>query len=249
MTPIAPISPVFNKLSPAVSNLDWKNKATNPIHSKKITPAELAKSMPWLKDKAIVAAIAELHDLQFSKDDIEYLKNIGVNVPFKTGADAVHFIQKQNIRIIFDQTTEANIHAQYDFGKNIVTINNRYKNTNDFGVILAISEAILHEAGHAKDNDGESSIQEELEFLGMNAIAHRAYLDKYGNIFNDSPEPIVKDGVSVYAKLFFENDPDKKNLINRISEKYGDLPTGDRIHPPGDIARTIKRKYLADIPA
>ena len=61
------------------------------------------------------------------------------------------------------------------------------------------------------------------------------------------PKGIVKDGVSVYAKLFFENDPDKKNLINRISEKYGDLPTGDRIHPPGDIARTIKRKYLANL--
>ena len=249
MTPIAPISPVFNKLSPAVSKHDWKTKATNPARPKKISPAELAKTMPWLKDKAIVAAIAELHDLEFSKDDVEYLKNIGVNVPFKTGADAVHFIQKQNIRIIFDQTTESNIHAQYDFGKNIVTINNRYKNTNDFSVVLAISEAILHEAGHAKDNDGESSIQEELEFLGMNAIAHRAYLKKYGNIFNDSTEPIVKDGVSVYAKLFFEDDIDKKNLINRISEKYGDLPTGDRIHPPGDIARTIKRKYLANMPA
>ncbi len=244
MTPIVPISPVFNKLSPAVSKHDWKNKTSNPINQQKISMAELTKNMPWLKDKAIVAAIAELHDLQFSKDDVEYLKNIGINVPFRTGAEAVHFIQKQNIRIIFDQTTESNIHAQYDFGKNIVTINNRYKNTNDFGVVLAISEAILHEAGHAKDNDGESSIQEELEFLGMNAIAHRAYLNKYGNIFNDSTEPIVKDGVSVYAKLFFENDNHKKNLINRISEKYGDLPTGDRIHPPGDIARTIKRKYL-----
>ena len=60
--------------------------------------------------------------------------------------------------------------------------------------------------------------------------------------FSDSNEPIINDGVSLYAKLFFDTDPSKNALINRIKEKYGDLPTGDRLHPPGKIARTAKKQ-------
>lgn len=241
MTPITPVSSIFSKISKPVSKIEWSGNATDPSFIKRTQPADFAKKLPWLKDKAIVSALAELHDLNFDPEDIKYLKNMGVNVPYNIGAEAVHFIEKQNIRIIFDRTSEKTIHAQYDFGKNIIIINNRYKNTKDFSVILAIGEAILHEAGHAKDNDGDSSIQEELDFLGMNAVAHRAFLRKYGNIFSDSNEPIVHDGVSVYAKLFFEPDPEKQNLIERVRSKYGDLPSGDRMHPPGALARTIKR--------
>ena len=77
----------------------------------------------------------------------------------------------------------------------------------------------------------------------MNAVAHRAFLKKYGNIFSDAREPIIRDGVSLYEELFFDPDPDKRRLIERIKEKYGDLPSGDRMHPPGAIARAIKRWF------
>ncbi len=235
---IAPISSVFSNISSPLKKISSANDKQNEelIHS-----AEFLKLMPWLNDKSIEKALLELEDLEFAPEDIKYLKNMGINVPYKSGAEAVKFIEKQNIRIMFDKTTEPGIHAQYDFWKNIITINDRYRGTTDFSVILAIGEAILHEAGHAKDQDGDSSVQEELDFLGMNAIAHRAFLRKYGEVFSDSQEPIIKDGVSVYAKLFFEADPEKKNLIRRIKDKYGDLPAGDRMHPPGAIARTVKR--------
>lgn len=242
--PITPISPIYAKISAPVTKQSWSSQSISKVVFSKTSPLDIQTSMPWLKDKTIIEALAELKDLKFGKDDIEYLKSLGVNVPFGSGTETVNYIKKQNIRILFEQTTEPGIHAQYDFDKNLIIINNKYKNTKDFAVTLAIAEAILHETGHAKDNDGESSIQEELDFLGMNAIAHRAFLRKYGNVFSDSKDLIIQDGVSIYAKLFFENDPQKKNLIERISTKYGDLPSGDRIHPPQNLAREIKRHYV-----
>lgn len=245
MTPILPISSTFSNITKPMSKTKWSNNASDPHTVKKNESLDVEKEMPWLKNKTIAKALTELKTLEFDSDDIKYLKNLGVNLPYQSGAEAINFIEKQNIRILFDSPTAQNIHAQYDFGKNTVIINERYKNTQDFATILAISEAILHEAGHAKDNDGDSSIQEEIDFLGMNAIAHRAFLKKYGNIFSDSNEPIIKDGVSLYAKLFFEPDPEKQKLIQRITEKYGDLPSGDRMHPPGAIARAVKRQFQA----
>ena len=241
MTPVMPISTVFSKISSPVQNQEWTKNPIEQTESVSTTGIDFVQKLPWLKDKTLESAMLALKDLKFDPDDIKYLKNMGVKVPYKSGADAVKFIEKQNIRILFDKTTEPGIHAQYDFGRNIITINERYRNTNDFPVILAIAEAILHEAGHAKDNDGDSSVQEELDFLGMNAIAHRAFLRKYGDIFSDSTEPIISDGVSIYAKLFFEPDPEKRNLVQRIKDKYGDLPSGDRMHPPGALARAVKR--------
>lgn len=243
MTPITPISTTFSNISKPMSKAQWNTNASDVVAANQTSPLDFAKEMPWLKSKTIAKALTELKTLEFDDEDIKYLKNMGVNVPYKSGADALRFIEKQNIRIMFDTPTAQNIHAQYDFGKNIIIINKRYKDTPDFATTLAIGEAILHEAGHAKDNDGDSSIQEELDFLGMNAIAHRAFLKKYGNIFSDSTEPIIKDGVSLYAKLFFDPDPEKLKLIQRITEKYGDLPSGDRMHPPGAIARAVKRQY------
>lgn len=242
MTPIAPISPVFYNISKPVTKHKWGSKIGSASYFSKTLPTDLLKTMPWLKEKSIAEALAELNDLNFDKRDIIYLEKMGIQLPFKSGKDAVKLIQENNIRILFENTTENGIHAQYDFSKNLIIINNQYKNSKDFAVILAIAEAILHEAGHAKDNDGDSSVQEELNFLGMNAVAHRAFVTKYGDVFASSPDLIVRDGVRVYAKLFFENDPEKKNLIDRISLKYGDLPSGDRVHPPAKLALAIKNK-------
>ncbi len=241
---MTPISPVFSNISSGISKFRWTNLKTDPVEQRRAQSVDFMRDMPWVRDNAIATALTELNGLIFSTEDLDYLKKMGIEIPFYSGKEAFDFIEKENIRIIFDTPAEAGVHAQYDFYKNIITINKKYKNTTDFAVMLAIAEAILHEAGHAKDKDGYSSIQEELNFLGMNAVAHRAFLKKYTDIFSDSQEPIIKDGVSLYAKLFFDKDENKKALIKRIKEKYGDLPAGDRLHPPGKIARSAKRTIV-----
>jgi len=232
------ITPILFNNTPQNINR-WKNFL--PSSNNNESKIDVIHEIPWIKDKSIANALTELKKLTFAPEDLMYLKSMGVNIPFKSGKEAVDFIEKQNIRILFEPTSENGVHAQYDYYKNLIVINKNYKNTDDFALTLAISEAILHETGHAKDKDGHSSIQEELNFLGMNAIAHRAYMKKYGNLFTDSTAPIINDGVSVYAKLFFDPDIEKKALIQRIADKYGYLPSGDSKHPPGTIARNIKK--------
>ena len=78
----------------------------------------------------------------------------------------------------------------------------------------------------------------------MSAVAHRAYVKKYGDIFNGSDALIVKDGVSIYANLFFDPDPEKKELIKRIHTKYSDLNAGDMLHFPSKMAYKIKELKL-----
>lgn len=236
---MTPISPVYSTLASSISKYSWNKSSTDPVELRRAKEIDFMKDMPWMRDPVIQTALSEINDLVFSPEDMRYIKNMGIELPFHSGKECVDFIEKENIRITFAKPYEKTIHAQYDFSKNHIVINKKYRNTKDFPIMLAIGEAILHEAGHAKDKDGSSSIQEELNFLGMNAIAHRAFIKKYGDLFSDSDAPIIKDGVSVYAKLFFEPDPEKKNLINRIRSKYGDLPSGDRLHPPGKIARAI----------
>ena len=178
----------WQNFSPSIYDANRINKISNNNHN--------------VQNESIKIALKELAELQFSPHDIMYLKSIGIKTPFKSGKEAVDFIKEENIKITYDKTSEEGVHAQYDFNKNLIVINELYKDTNKLEVILAIAEAILHEAGHAKDKDEYSSIQEELDFLGMNAIAHRAFTRKYGDIFMEAKEPIIKDGVSIYAKLF-----------------------------------------------
>lgn len=241
---MAPVSPVFyNFYNPVVNNKKKTAKqntaANTSIHA---NPIDFSIEMKWLQDSSIKTALSEVRELEFDKNDLKYLSDMGVYVPFQSGRECINFIEKENIRIMFGKPGEENVHAQYEFSKNTITINEKYRGTKSFPVILAIGEAILHEAGHAKDDDGDSSIQEELNFLGMNAVAHRAFLRKYGEVFNGHTEPIIKDGVSIYAKLFFDADPQKAKLIQRMRDKYGDLPSGDRLHPAGQIATIAKQQ-------
>lgn len=232
---VSSVSPIYSGFLNIPKSFDYQKKESVK------TPNTELKKLPWLKDKTIATALSELENIVFDSSDIDYLKNMGVKPPFKNGTDVIEFIKKSNARIAFSKVSSKHIHAQYDYEKNMIYINDLYKGTQDFPVILAIAEAILHEAGHAKDNDGDSSIQEELDFLGMNAVAHRAFLKKYGNIFEESSELIVKDGVIVYSELFFDPDPDKTNLVERMRVKYGYLPAGDPVHPASSLAKKIKQ--------
>ncbi len=236
---MSPVVPVFNSI---VSNFQIRDYKWKTTQARKEPQPLFAEQLTWLKDPTISSAINELEQLEIAPEDIRYLNNMGLMLPFCSGKDALAFIKNSNVRISFEKTSSKNIHAQYDYSKNLIMLNDMYKNNQDFPVILALAEAILHECGHAKDNDGESSIQEELGNLGMNAAAHRAFVRKYGDIFKESDALIIKDGVSVYSTLFFDADMQKKELVRRIRQKYGYLPVGDMLHPPSQIAFRIKDK-------
>lgn len=198
---------------------------------------------PWVKNPIIISALDELTHVVFSTEEEAYLKNLGLEIPFSSGQEAVDFIKKSNLRIDFADTGSDGIYAQYDYGENKIFLNKKYKNTSDTADILALAEAILHESGHAKDNDGDSSIQEELNNLGMGALAHKFFERKYPQIFDSSNTLIVNDGVNVYSALFFDNDPQKKALIQRVQSKYISLPEGDKKHSPSSLAHVIKNNF------
>lgn len=190
----------------------------------------------WIKDPIIFKAMNYLEGLDFDKEDVKYVQSLGVMPPFLNGKDAVDFINNSNTRIKFATLSSVNIHAQYDFDSNFIMINDIYKNTQNPAEILAIASAILHEAGHAKDKDPQSSIQEEIDCLAMNVLAHRAFSKKFPNVFSSSDALIIKDGTTLYSNLFFDADPAHLSLINRLNTKYGFLPAGDFNHPPSNIA-------------
>ena len=213
-----------------------KQILNNTIDTLPQTKAEF----PWVANPIITSALDELKQVKFDPNDVNYIKSMGLEIPFESGEDAVNFIKTSNLRIGFADTGADGIHAQYDYRENKILLNKKYQNTSDTADVLALAEAILHESGHAKDNDEASSIQEELNNLGMGALAHRFFEKKYPQIFDYSNTLIVNDGVNIYAKIFFDNSPDKKALIKRVRLKYGLLPAGDNIHKPSPLAYIIK---------
>lgn len=223
--------------APVLAQWQTKTNGSNPF--------EIMSVLPWLKDSTISNSINYLKNLEFDKEDIKFVQNQGAVLPFLSGKEALDFINSSNVRIKFDTLASPKIHAQYDYENNFIKINDLYKNTKNQAETIAIAEAILHEAGHAKDKDGGSSIQEEINCLSLNAISHRAFCRKYPNAFLNTNSLIVKDGVCVYAELFFDKDPTKNKLVERITQKYGSLPAGDLKHPPSGLAFKVKNAYIS----
>ncbi|MCQ2957809.1 MAG: hypothetical protein MJ180_02780 [Candidatus Gastranaerophilales bacterium] len=190
------------------------------------------------QQNSIDLAIKQLENLEFYKSDVEKLKKLGINLIFKNGKKAVDFAKQSKIPIVFDKVDKDDIHAQWVDARKTIVINERYKDTNNLAEIYAISAAILHELSHAKDNDGYSSIQEELECLGMNALAFNVYKTQHPNLFNKGISPIIDDGVGLYTELFLGND--KKALMDRIKLKYGNLLLESPNHSAGAFAKEIK---------
>lgn len=232
------INPVGSNLfnNYCLKNNSSGNKILNNIN----TLEQTKKDFPWVNNPIITSALDELKKVKFDENDVKYMKNMGLEIPFESGEDAVNFIKKSNLRIGFDDTGADGVHAQYDYKENKILLNKKYQNTYDTADVLALAEAVIHESGHAKDNDGDSSIQEELNNLGTGVLAHRFFEKKYPMIFNNAHTLIVNDGVNVYARLFFDKDSDKKALVQRVREKYGLLPAGDKLHKPSQLALCIK---------
>lgn len=197
-------------------------------------------SLSWVKNKNLLDATNKLSQIKFDKDDVKHVQSMGVVLPFQSGLDAVNYIKERHIGIRFETLSSPNIHAQYDYDSNSILINDLYKNANNPAMIFAIAESILHEAGHAKDQDGISTVQEEIDCLAMNALAHRFLCKNNPSVFERENSLIVKDGVRVYADLFFDNNLSKIALINRVSQKYGHLQVGDFKHSPTELAFSVK---------
>jgi hypothetical protein len=197
-------------------------------------------NLPWIKDKTILKSISYLKNLEFDKNDVKYMHSLNIILPVLSGNEAINFVRDAHMNVKFAQLASKNTHAQYDFDNRCIKINEIYKNTQNPAEILAISEAILHEIGHAKDGDGRNSIQEEIECLALNTITHRVFEKEFPLIFTQSNSPIVKNGVCLYTSMFFDNTSSKPELVKRLKQKYGELPAGDLKHPPNTIALSVK---------
>ena len=233
---VSPVTKPFSNISNFRIPAPVQNSWSTGFDSLQKTKNEFS----WATNPIIISALDELRKVKFDPQDVKYIEDMGLEVPFKSGEDAVNFIKQSNLRIAFMDTGADGIHAQYDFKENKIMLNKKYRNTSDTADVLALAEAILHESGHAKDNDSASSIQEELNNLGMGALAHRYFEKKYPSVFGSANTLIVNDGVNVYARIFFDNDPNKKALKERVQQKYGLLPVGDNIHKPSALAFEIK---------
>jgi len=230
-------------LQPARVQFNNLGRYPIPPNLSSVKTQEIFLAPTWLKDATITKALSYLNNLEFEPSDVREVQSQGSILPFLSGKEAVNFIKNSNTRIKFSAMPSSNIHAQYDYENNFIKVSELYKNTQNPAEILAIAEAILHEAGHAKDTDGQSSIQEEINCLALNALSHRAFSKTFPNVFSNADSLIIKDGVSVYSELFFDKDPSKTKLINRIQQKYGFLPTGDFNHPPSELAFKVKKVY------
>jgi len=226
---------------PSAINLPEQSSQTQPLEngsayvksyvSPQINKTQLSKAQTQ-NDPVINQAISALKEVKFLPGDMEYMKKLGVNSIFDSGEDAAKLIKDRGIKVEFGPVDGPKVHAQWEENGNKIIINEKYKNTTDKAVILAISEAMIHEAGHAKDNDDLSSKQEEFDCLALNTLANRYHQQTYPEVFaNAGNSAILNDGVGLYTKLFFDPDPDKKALKARIMEKYGTLDQESPNHP------------------
>ncbi len=192
----------------------------------------------------IKKALEELKQVKYLPNDMIYMNAIGVNPPFKDGYEAYRWLLDNNIEILYADFSNKNVHACLNYDPQAGTaifINSNYKDDCTHADVLAISEAIFHECGHGKDFDSENSIQEELDCLSLNVLAHRFYEKKYPDVFKNHDSFLFSQGVSLYPKLFY--DFHLTGLKDRVADKYGYLQSGGEKHCASKIALSIKQKY------
>jgi hypothetical protein len=181
---------------------------------------------PWIQDQELKFALNKLAEITHDPADIQHLNSMGIYPPFNSGKEALDLIVNNQVKVNFADFGDSLAHAQYDNANNTISINQKYRGKMTLPMALAIACALYHEAGHAKDRDDVSSIQEELNCLALNVLGYRYQQRYYPDIINNASgdSRLINDGVALYPKLFFDSDPAKTGLINRVSEKYGFLP-------------------------
>lgn len=176
----------------------------------------------WILDRSLEL----MRQIQHLPNDEGYMRHMGVVPVFRNGQEALQVIRSKGINVIFGDMGDSSAHAQWIAEQNTIMINQKYRGDTKPETLYAISEALYHEAGHAAmSGDNQSSIQEETNCLAMNTLANRFHQwqdPAYAS--SASSSPLIANGVALYTRLFFDPDPYKQALVNRIVEKYGDLP-------------------------
>ncbi len=215
------------------------NTHTAPIHA---------------KDPEILAALHILEQTQNRPEDEDYLRQLGINLIFHNGRQALDLMRRMNVQIEFGDTGDPKAHAVWIKDENKMVVNARYKGNMSSPVLYAIAESIYHEAGHAAWlGDDFSSIQEELDCLALNVLAYRAHAavdPNYTRSISAGPyKQLFDNGVALYARLFFDPDPYKRRLVNRVIEKYGMLPPQSPDHPIPHLnsSKTLAERILHEL--
>lgn len=253
-----------NKPAPWNIGPSFRNTPSAPTHLPSGAPQPFVRSHPLpaghpsplssfkldgirVGDPELIAALYVLSKTQNLPKDEAYLKEIGVNVLFQNGRQAIDVLRRRGVSLVFSDMGDSTAHAEWIGEQDLVKINKRYKGDMSLPTLYALSEAIYHEAGHAAHHgDDRSSIQEDIDCLALNALAYRAhaamtpaypYYRTKGHV-----APLFENGVARYAQLFFNwdpynpptyqgSDPMLENLVQRIADKYGDLPPDNPDHP------------------
>lgn len=254
------IIPAPSQLAPSFFNISGTQSAPTAIgfmpNPSAISHLPHVLTLPPLraKDPEIMAALRILEQTQNLPEDEVYLQSLGVNILFKNGQEALAVIRRLNATVEFGDTGDPTAHAVWDQQANKMLINQRYRGNMSMPVLYAIAASIYHEAGHAtRLGDGQSSIQEELDCLALNTMAYRSHLARnpyYATASASGPlRYLFENGVALYPKLFFDPDPHKRALVNRIIEKYGMLPPDSPDHsiPHTPSAKALTERVLHEI--
>lgn len=236
------VSPIFNSFDVITNHMSKKGiKKQVPLNLNELI---ISQEFPNIKNKVILDSLLELNNVVFDSDDVQYMASMGIKIPFDNGAEIVKFLNEKNVNIEFGQISIKGIFAQYNYKDNLIVINENYKVPKSRADVLAISEAIVHESGHAFDCDSGNSVQEEINNLALNVLTHKHYLKKYPHAYDYSTSPLIIDGVQRYKDLFYDVDPEKKALVDRLKKKYGYLPLSDYLHPASYLAMRVKEASI-----
>lgn len=237
--------PVFQSVAPSPVQQPQSYPGSQYVRSyvyPQINQVQSIQQPSWASDPVLSEAVSRLKEVKFLPGDLEHMKKLGVNPIYNSGEEAINLLVAKGFKVEFGPVSSPKCHAQWEKENNKIVINDKYKGTTDQGVILAISEALFHELGHAKDDDNISSIQEEFDCLALNTLANRYHQYYYPAAFqNTSNADIVNDGVCLYTKLFFDSDPEKQALVQRVIEKYGNLPLESPNHESAVTTKILSK--------
>lgn len=209
-------------------------------------------------DQAILGqALNLLGSIRHIPQEEAYLRHLGLSPCFRNGQEALQMIKNNQINVVFGDMGDSLAHAQWMADQRTIMVNQKYRGDNSPATLYAISEALYHEAGHAANvvtdpvtgqphnlsvggngptsiGDDESSIQEELDCMALNSLAHgyhEAIDPAYAKAASTSR--LLHDGVQLYYRYLLQDpDPFKNAIINRMVNKYGDQPLSSPGHEP-----------------
>lgn len=243
----AAIQNIYNQAD--YSQAYYSTPSVPGIYSQQVNAPQQVDCCPWVQDPELKLALGKLAEISHDPADVEQIRMAGANPPYNSGKEALEFILQNQIKVEFTDMGDSLAHAQWINEENKIGINQKYRGKMTLPMALAIADAIYHEAGHAKDRDGVASIQEELDCLSLNTLGFRYQQRAYPEIMNAQDQSrLLSDGVALYPKLFFDNDPQKAALVKRVSDKYGYLPltSPNHTHAYRPLATVIKQDFMAN---